>query len=262
MKDNLFALKKLKQAKTWVREAGAFLRDNIHQTLEVSQKSNFSDLVTNFDQRVQEIIIEEIMKNYPEDKILAEEAGRNTAAFDRSQENFWVLDPIDGTINFVVQQDNFAVMLAYYEKGQPQFGLILDVMADKLYWNNAQEVFCNDRLLSYKPQVFEKSLLSINSMIYRKNLYKLTDFSLTTLGVRMLGSAGMAYADLLEGKTVAYFSLLQPWDYAAGGILTEKLGFVTKTFEGAKPNLIDRQYVYSLPAHLVEQLIQRTDIIL
>ncbi len=78
----------------------------------------------------------------------------------------------------------------------------------------------------------------------------------------MLGSAGMAYADLLEGKTVAYFSLLQPWDYAAGGILTEKLGFVTKTFEGAKPNLIDRQYVYSLPAHLVEQLIQRTDIIL
>ncbi|MEG1283722.1 MAG: inositol monophosphatase family protein, partial [Lactococcus sp.] len=46
------------------------------------------------------------------------------------------------------------------------------------------------------------------------------------------------------------------------GILTEKLGFVTKTFEGEKPNLIDRQYVYSLPEHLVEQLIQRTDIIL
>ena len=73
MKDNLFALKKLKQAKTWVREAGAFLRDHIHQTLEVSQKSNFSDLVTNFDQHVQEIIIEEISKNYPEDKILADE---------------------------------------------------------------------------------------------------------------------------------------------------------------------------------------------
>ena len=141
MKDNLFALKKLKQAKTWVREAGAFLRDNIHQTLEVSQKSNFSDLVTNFDHQVQEIIIEEISRSYPEDKILAEEAGRNTADFDRSQANFWVLDPIDGTINFVVQQDNFAVMLAYYEKGQPQFVLILDVMADKLYWNNAQKFF-------------------------------------------------------------------------------------------------------------------------
>lgn len=258
----MFALQKLKQAKAWVREAGAFLRDNIHQTMEVSQKSNFSDLVTNFDQQVQEIIIEEISKNYPEDKILAEEAGRNTATFDRNQENFWVLDPIDGTINFIVQQDNFAVMLAYYEKGQPHFGLILNVMADKLYWNNAQEVFCNDKRLSYTPQVLEKSLLSINSMIYRKNLYNLTEFSLNTLGVRMLGSAGIAYADLLEGKINAYFSRLQPWDYAAGGILTEKLGFVTRTFEGETPNLIDRQYVYSLPADLVEQLIQRTDIIL
>ena len=49
--------------------------------------------MTNFDQQVQEIIIEEIRKNYPEDKILAEEAGRNTAAFDRSQDNFgfWIL---------------------------------------------------------------------------------------------------------------------------------------------------------------------------
>ncbi len=262
MKDNTFALKKLKYAKTWVREAGAFLRDNIHQTLEISQKSNFSDLVTNFDKKVQEIIVEKIISAYPEDKILAEESGRHIATFDRSKENFWVLDTIDGTINFVVQQDNFAVMLAYYEKGQPQFGLILNVMADKLYWNNATQVFCNDQILSYRPKDLGESLLAINSMIYRKNFYQLTDFSLKSLGVRMMGSAGMSYADLLEGKISAYFSRLQPWDYAAGGILTEKLGFVTKTFEGETPNLKDRQYIYSLPKQFIPQLIQETDIIL
>ncbi|MBL3716378.1 inositol monophosphatase family protein [Lactococcus garvieae] len=262
MKDNTFALKKLEQAKVWIREAGIFLRDNIHQRLEISHKSSFSDLVTNFDKKVQEIIIENILKTYPEDKILAEESGKNLVSFDQSQENFWILDPIDGTINFVVQQDSFAVMLAYYEHGQAQFGLILNVMEDKLYWNNAHHVFCNNRKLTYKPKELSESLLAINSMIYRKNFYKLTDFSLKTLGVRMLGSAGIAYADLLEGKIVGYFSRLQPWDYAAGSILAGKLGFVTKTFEGEEPNLTDCQYIYSLPRHLVEQLIQETDVIL
>lgn len=262
MKDNLFDLKKLEQAKTWVRDAGVFLRDNINQKLEISQKSSFSDLVTNFDQKVQEIIVNEISQTYPDDKILAEESGRNTTKFERSKDSFWVLDPIDGTINFIVQQDNFAVMLAYYEQGQPQFGLILDVMADKLYWNDATQVFCNEKILSYKKKSLADSLLAINSMIYRRNLYKLADFSLQSLGVRMRGSAGLAYADLLEGKIVAYFSRLQPWDYAAGGILAGKLGFETRTFEGQEPNLKDCQYVCSLPRHLMKQLAQETEIIL
>ena len=79
--------------------------------------------------------------------------------------NVWVLDPIDGTVNFIVQQDNFCVMIAYYEEGQGKFGLIYNVMADQLFYGGGQfDVYCNDKLLpAYKNPPLDLSLIHILS---------------------------------------------------------------------------------------------------
>lgn len=81
--------------------------------------------------------------------ILAEEDEIKTA-FSASIPSLWILDPIDGTTNFIVQRDKFAVMLAYYEYGVGKFGIILDVMKERLYWSDEAAAYCNDRLLKKK----------------------------------------------------------------------------------------------------------------
>lgn len=72
-----------------------------------------------------------------------------------AQGNVWVLDPIDGTVNFIVQKDNFAVMLAYYEEGVGQFGIIYDVMADILY--SGEDILMS--MLTIKKLFLFKSVL-------------------------------------------------------------------------------------------------------
>ena len=126
---------KLEFAKTVVRDAGAYLKAHLADDLEISEKTHFDDLVTNLDREVQDAIIAKIQETFPDDHILAEE---NDVRHDINDGNVWVLDPIDGTTNFIVQKDNFAVMLAYYESGIGKLGIILDVMNDNLYWGNGK----------------------------------------------------------------------------------------------------------------------------
>ncbi|MBW1570994.1 inositol monophosphatase family protein, partial [Streptococcus sp. SPC0] len=111
-------------------KAGQFIKSEMQNTFDVEEKSRFDDLVTSLDKKTQKLLIQEIIQHYPDDNILAEEDDVRSPI---AQGNVWVLDPIDGTVNFIVQKDNFAVMLAYYEEGVGQFGIIYDVMADILY---------------------------------------------------------------------------------------------------------------------------------
>lgn len=109
-------------AKALIHAAGDFIKNNMVQDLQIEEKTRFDDLVTNLDKATQELLITKIKQAYPNDNIMAEE---NNIHHPISDGNVWVLDPIDGTVNFVVQGANFAVMIAYYENGKGQFGLIL-----------------------------------------------------------------------------------------------------------------------------------------
>ena len=253
MREDSQVTAKLEKAKLWVKEAGQFLRQNISKPLEITEKTRYDDLVTNFDCAVQDQIIGEILKAYPEDLILAEEDQVKTK-FSAEIPHLWVLDPIDGTTNFIVRKDNFAVMLAYYEYGKGQFGLILDVMKDKLYWCDAQNAYCDERQLKATAPNLRQSLLGVNAYMYRTNTGGLLDLSLQTLGIRCCGSAGISYTELLEGKLVGYVSNLQPWDYAAGTIISEKLGFTTKALNGLEPHYDGREMIYTVPKSLLEQV--------
>lgn len=106
---------KLIFAKEIIKEAGAFIKESLSKTITVEEKTAFDDLVTNIDKQTQDLLVARIKSAFPSDNIFAEENGLVHNIKDR---NVWVLDPIDGTVNFIVQQDNFCVMIAYYEEGQ------------------------------------------------------------------------------------------------------------------------------------------------
>ncbi|WEV44801.1 inositol monophosphatase family protein [Streptococcaceae bacterium ESL0687] len=234
---------KLNLAREWILEAGLFIREELDQELEIDEKSDHTDLVTNMDKAVQARLVKQIKEAFPGDNILAEEDDLK-APID--QGNVWVIDPIDGTANFVAQGDDFAVLLAYFEAGQGKFGLILDVMNENLYWGDGKSVYKNAHKLE-KPQVdLKHSLIGVNSTMYRTNDHGLYDYSRNTLGIRVFGSAGIEYVKLIEGKISGYFSNLSPWDYAAGTIILSAFDYVTEAMDGGLPAYDGREKVFTV----------------
>lgn len=235
---------KLEFAKTVVRDAGAYLKAHLTDDLEISEKTHFDDLVTNLDREVQDAIIAKIQETFPDDHILAEE---NDVRHDINDGNVWILDPIDGTTNFIVQKDNFAVMLAYYESGIGKLGIILDVMNHNLYWGNGKISYRNSTELQLTTKPLAQSLIGVSAYMYRTNAGGLFDLSHQCLGVRAIGSAGIEYTNILDGKIWGYFSNLSPWDYAAGAVLIAPFGYITLKIDGSPLDFQGRQMVMSIP---------------
>ena len=117
---------------SWLFEAADVIRMNLESALTVQQKNGRTDLVTNMDEQTQEFLMNKIQTNFPEDQILGEEKGYNTLKSFAGR--VWIIDPIDGTMNFVMERENFCIMLAVYEDGIGKLGFIYDVMREELYW--------------------------------------------------------------------------------------------------------------------------------
>ena len=152
---------KFEFAKSLILGAGDFLRKHMDEPFEVTVKTDFTDLVTDLDKAVQDFLVSRIRETYPQDCFFAEEDDSRQSV---EQGQVWVIDPIDGTSNFVAQKDDFAIVLAYFEDGVGQFGLIYDVMADRLYHGGGQfDVYCNNTPLQpYQDRPLRQSLAIVN----------------------------------------------------------------------------------------------------
>ncbi|MGT2934727.1 inositol monophosphatase family protein [Streptococcus castoreus] len=233
-------------AKQIIKEAGVFIKEKMTQQLEIQVKTQFDDLVTNVDQETQQLLMDKIHSVYPKDYIMAEE---NNVRHPINKGNVWVIDPIDGTVNFIVQGSQFAVMMAYYEDGMGQFGLIYDVMADQLVAGGGDfEVTLNgDNLVPYQDKPLERSLIGCNAGMFVRNDNNLAHLLSKTLGVRVYGGAGICMVKVMKQELLAYFSIIQPWDYAAAKVLGDKLGYVLLTINGDEPDFQSRQKIMFVP---------------
>jgi myo-inositol-1(or 4)-monophosphatase len=155
----------------------------------------------------------------------------------------WIIDPIDGTLNFVFQRENFAIMVGIYEEGIGQLGFIYDVVKEELYWGGVDiGVFCNDQKLSTPKNLGAKDgLWGMNGAIYAKNIGNVQKIGKESMGVRIIGSAGIEFISLLRGSTVGYISDLYPWDYAAGMVLVNEFGFKGSFLDGSQIDFQDQE---------------------
>lgn len=240
-------------AKQLIKEASLFIKNRMQDNLSVQIKSNYDDLVTNVDQETQDMIIKRILEHFPDDYILAEE---DDVRHPISDGNVWVIDPIDGTVNFIVQRNHFAIMLSYYENGIGQFGLIYDVMNDQLLsGGGSYDVHLNDFTIEkYHSKPLDRSLIACNSGMYLTNDKGVGNLIKHSLGVRIYGGAGISMMKVMTGELLAYISYIQPWDYAAAMVLGKKLGYVLLTLEGEKPDFETREKVIFLPECELEMI--------
>ncbi|HLS20180.1 MAG TPA: inositol monophosphatase family protein [Bacillota bacterium] len=249
------------QAKQWTLDAGLMIRKNLNKPLSVTTKSNHKDLVTTMDEQVEKFFATNIKQKYPEHQILSEEGFgdqvTNLSGF------VWIIDPIDGTMNFVHQKRNFAISLAIYYDNVGYIGIIYDVMADEFYYAlKGEGAFKNDVKLPplAKDIVLSETVLGLNhswlmdnSFVHEKYMQQLIR---KIRGSRTYGSAALQFAYVAEGSIDGYLSMrLAPWDFAAGKILVNEVGGLTTNIYGESLNLLNRSTVFTGNRHIQQTIL-------
>lgn len=243
--------------KKWIKEAAKEIKESLKSDLKVETKTGKNDLVTHMDRRIEKNLVEKIKNHFPNDKIISEEGfGDDIKDINRAEDTVWYLDPIDGTLNFVLQNENFAIMVAVYEKNIGQQAYILDVITDDLYWSIKENgVWRNDQLLEQiNDTALADGLFASNSMFISVNQAKLnTEITKKSMGVRTIGSAAMEVAEILKGNTVAYLSYgLKAWDIAAGYMMIIENGGTVQRLDGKAINFLK-------PAPIIMGTIKATE---
>lgn len=251
-----------KQARDWIYDAGKIIRGKINDPLEVNTKSNPNDLVTSMDQEIEKFFVANIKSHYPDHLIISEEGFGDTV--DSLAGTVWMIDPIDGTMNFLHQKRNFAISIGIYDDGIGEMGFIYDVMADVLYSaKKGQGAFKNNEkleALSHDIRM-ETSIIGMNHHWLREN--RLVDETVmhhlvkTIRGTRTYGSAALELAYVAEGVLDGYLSMrLSPWDIAAGNIIVREVGGIITNMEGNNLDLLAKQSIVACNPQLHQPIIR------
>ncbi|MDC3416524.1 inositol monophosphatase family protein [Aquibacillus salsiterrae] len=247
-------------AKNWILEAGKHLRDVIDEPLYIDTKSNPNDLVTQMDRETEQFFTKHIKETYPDHRILSEEGFGDDVT---SLEGFvWIIDPIDGTMNFVHQKKHFAISIGIYHEGIGQIGLIYNVMEDILYSSiKGQGAYKNNKRLPKLDTnlTLEESILVLNSFWAcensRINETKIQQLIKKVRGTRSYGSAALEFAYVAEGIADGYLSMqLAPWDYAAGVLIMDEVGGITTKADGAPIDILHDSTIFSCNRELHDEI--------
>ena len=143
----------INEIRRWMKEAGEIIKTALQEDrLTVDTKSSRKDLVTNLDRQTQDYLIEQVRTFDPEAKILGEENGKDQ--MENLAGRVFIIDPIDGTMNFVLEHENFCIMMAVYEDGKGVLGFVYDVMKGDFLWGGKDiGVYLNEERVP-KPGMF------------------------------------------------------------------------------------------------------------
>lgn len=210
-----------------LREVQSELSHQIHATIHLKNDS-FDNIVTDVDVAVQEQLVNALSKQFPDTAFLNEEAMTH-----EMHDRMWIIDPIDGTKNFVRRQEDFAISVAYYEHRQPVFGMVMDVAKAVLYVGiEGQGAWANGVPLAplrYRPLHEVVMDVNLKTLDQLRRLVDADVFALSRslFAHRSIGSGALSLCRLASGKHDVYVGdHLSIWDYAAGAILVRAVGGV------------------------------------
>ena len=232
-----------KFAKSLIKEAAGRIRSSFSSELVIESKSAANDLVTNIDKETEQFFIKQIKKEFPDHRIFGEE-GFGDEISDLNG-YIWILDPIDGTMNFIHQKKNFAISLGIYKDGVGLLGYIYNVMDDDLISATLGEgAFFNDlRIPLLTDGLLGQAIIGINTSWVLPNKYLEHEGIVKLLqkvrGTRSYGSAAIEIGYVVTGRLDAYMSMrLSPWDIAGGMVIANEVGAIVTTLSNRPINLL------------------------
>lgn len=247
--------------KEWISEAAEKIRDSFQEELIIQEKSNRTDLVTNMDKSTEQFLIGKINKFFPDERIIGEEGFGDS--IDNMDGIVWLLDPIDGTLNFVKQQANFAIMIGVYEDGIGQLGYIYDVTQSKMYSAvKGQGAFCNNKRLSEVEDIdLKDGLVAFSNRFMTNDKPFSKEIMHISSGVRMNGSAGLETVNTALGRLAAYIGNgLSPWDIAAGKVIAEEVGLKYTQLDGKELDFMKKNNVLIATAAAHKETIEKYEL--
>ncbi len=196
-----------KASKTAIRDFGEI------ENLQVLKKGP-RDFVTKTDKQVEKILLQELGKAKKNFSILSEETG---SIIKEDKENIWIIDPIDGTTNFLHGVPHFAICIALQSKGEISSGLIFDPIKDEMFFaeKNKGAYLNNQRLRVSSKNLIDDCLFSSNQEGMR----------ISNLSMRCTGCAALDLAYVASGRFDGFFhNKINLWDVAAGALLVREAG--------------------------------------
>ena len=230
-----------KASKVIIRDFGEL------EKLQVSKKGP-KDFVTKTDKRVEKILIEELTKSKKNYSFITEETGK---IINKNKSIFWVIDPIDGTTNFLHGIPHFAISVALQIEGEITTGLIFDPIKNEIFYGekNSGSYFNNNRIrVSNKSNIEECLFASNNEGV--KSIYP-------RLNLRNTGCAALDLAYVGCGRFDGYFhNNINLWDIAAGKIIIEEAGGKINNIDNFHINRID---IKASNPNIYEKMLKKLD---
>lgn len=229
-------------AKEAAIEAGELLKEGLKTPFKIQQKEGKQNLVTEYDIASQNLIIKKIKGRFPHHHFFAEENGIKDIVTDQI---VWIIDPLDGTVNYAHHIPFFAISIAAAKGKELLAGVVYNPIIGELYVaEKGSGAYCQGKRIAVNPNPhFEKAMLGTGFPydVDKNPLHCIDRFAkMTRLGspIRRLGVASLDLAYVASGRFDIFWEVgLQPWDIAAGQLLIEEAGGRVSLYDGSPRNL-------------------------
>ncbi len=236
------------------------LRERFQTTVGIETKG-LANFVTEADLGSEQVIVDTIREHYPNHAIISEESHSDRA----DATDLWIIDPLDGTSNFMHGIPHFAVSVGYYREGEPELGIVCNPLRDDWYvavrgqgaWHNGirQQVDKVDRI---DAAIITCGFYYDRGRMMQATLDTLGDFFRNNIhGMRRFGAAALDLCNVGCGQYGLFFEYkLHPWDYAAGQLFLTEAGGMATDCNGAKLQLHQSSSICASNGHLHRQALE------
>ncbi len=244
----------LEKAIDVAKEAGSFIREESKKfSIDKAEYKGLNDLVSYVDKESEKMIVSRLSKLLPEAGFITEEGTINK----KSDEYNWVIDPLDGTTNFIHGIPIYAVCIALMNGPDVLLGVVYEVNRDECFYaRKGGGAFCNnDRIEVSGASKLSESLVATGFPIFNFNnlraYLKILDQLIQKChGLRRMGSAAVDLAYVACGRCDAFFEYnLNPWDIAAGTLIVQEAGGMVTDFRGKGDFIFGRELVTGGKVH-------------
>ncbi len=241
------------------KQAGKMILSEVNKDLVTEKKSSSFDVVTEIDKQSERMIRSCILESYPDHSFLGEEETFASAqSIDQILESaqdipyLWIVDPIDGTANFINGIPGFTVSIALVSQGELVLGVIYDPCRDELFWaERGSGAYCNGNPISISTVERAVDSVIATGFVSTTEFREINIASMEHIGkefrtIRVLGSAALHLAYVASGKLGAFWEYgLSVWDIAAGVLLVKEAGGMVTNTEGETYQLSNQNIVAS-----------------
>ncbi|MFD1381821.1 inositol monophosphatase family protein [Rhodanobacter aciditrophus] len=226
----------LESAKEWALHAGGMMQQGRANAEFKRDYKAGHELVTSVDLAVDDYLCTQIVSTFPGHLILSEESSPDLNVAMASDVPVWVIDPIDGTVNFAQGLPHVAVSIAVFYRGERWVGVVYGPFLNEMYSAvKGKGAWLNDRPISVSGRnVLRNAVVATGFPYQRDTLYELMGYVTAVLAncqdIRRNGSAALDLCAVANGQMDAYYENVKPWDMAAGALIAEEAGATIGAF--------------------------------